>query len=392
MPQDHQSASLHSDSGKHCFVKWLEGHQKSLSAQEIQDWLVLQICKLAGLCPEDVDVREPFTSYGIVSKDALVLSGDLEGLLGITLSPTLLYEYTNIESLARHLSRETAPQDQTPVPMKQLSTEREPIAIIGLGCRFPGADGPGAFWRLLRDSTDAIRRVPADRWKVQDFYDTDPTAAGKINTQWGGFLEGADHFDANFFGIGAHEAERMDPQQRILLEVAWEALEDGGLVAQKMQGSKTGVFIGVATSDYGSLQMSNRFVVDTYASTGGARSMVANRLSYFFNFQGPSISVDTACSSSLVAIHLACQSLNQGECSLALAGGVNFILSPEINIAFSKAQLLAPDGRCKSFDKRADGYIRSEGAGIVVLKPLRNRFSEEQYWTSGSRGRNRWSD
>ncbi len=245
-----------------------------------------------------------------------------------------------------------------------------PIAVIGLGCRFPGAPNPDAFWQLLRDGGDAISEVPEDRWNVDAFYDPDPAMPGKMSTRWGGFLGGVDGFDPEFFGISPREAARMDPQQRLLLQVAWEALEDAGQVAERLAGSATGVFVGIATNDYGAMQLTDIPRIDGHAGTGSAMSIAANRLSYFFDFRGPSMAVDTACSSSLVAVHLACQSLWSGESTLALAGGVNLILTPGIAINFTKAGAMAPDGRCKAFDSRANGYVRGEGAGIVVLKPL----------------------
>ena len=246
----------------------------------------------------------------------------------------------------------------------------EPIAIIGIGCRFPGANDPTAFWRLLRDGVDAIGEVPADRFDHRAFYDPDPATPGKMNTRWGGFLNQVDRFDANFFGISPREAARMDPQQRLLLEVSWEALQDAGQVPGRLAGTQTGVFIGIATNDYGRLQWGDFELIDAYAGTGNALSIAANRISYVLDFRGPSIAIDTACSSSLVAVHLACSSLRNGESTLALAGGVNLILSPAIAINFTKAGAMAADGRCKTFDARADGYVRSEGAGVVVLKPL----------------------
>lgn len=256
-------------------------------------------------------------------------------------------------------------QDQKP--------ENEPIAIVGIGCRFPGqANSPEAFWQLLRNGIDAITEVPADRWNVESVYDPDKTKPGKTHSRWGGFIEKIDKFDAQFFGISPRKAARIDPQQRLLLEIAWEALEDGGQVPEHLASSNTGVFIGIYIHDYQNIQTSHseRNLIDAQTATGMAMSMAANCISYVFDFQGPSIAFDTACSSSLVAVHFACRSLWNGECSIALAGGVNVMLKPEWTISFSKARMLSPDGRCKSFDARANGFVRGEGAGIVVLKPL----------------------
>ncbi|MFN6571716.1 SDR family NAD(P)-dependent oxidoreductase [Dendronalium sp. ChiSLP03b] len=250
---------------------------------------------------------------------------------------------------------------------------REPIAIIGIGCRFPGgANNPEAFWRLLQNGVDAIAQVPANRWNLSNFYDPDPAKPGKIRTRWGGFIEDIDKFDAQFFGISPREASCIDPQQRLLLEVVWEALEDGGQVSESLAGSNTGVFIGISGSDYHHIQLnvSDRNSINAYTHLGGVHCIAANRISYILNLKGPSMAVDTACSSSLVAVHLACQSIWNGESALAIAGGVNAILKPETTIGFSKASMLSPDGRCFTFDARANGYVRAEGAGIVVLKPL----------------------
>src|SRR6185437_3663266 len=244
------------------------------------------------------------------------------------------------------------------------------IAIIGIGCRFPGADGAEAFWRVLREGVDCVTEIPSDRWVVDKFYDPNPTAYGKMNTRSGGFLKDIDLFDPQFFKISPREASYMDPQQRLLLEVVWGALEDGGQVAAKLAGSRTGVFVGIGTWDYHAIQMKEATPTTSYSITGISQSIAANRISYVFDFNGPSMAIDTACSASLVAVHIACQSLNNGDCTLALAGGVNAILDPSGTVGMTKLGALSADGRCKAFDARANGYVRSEGAGIVLLKPL----------------------
>src|SRR3954470_18850695 len=257
--------------------------------------------------------------------------------------------------------------------------QEEPIAIVGIGCRFPGgANGPAQFWRLLTDGVDAISDVPEDRWHVRAFYDPDPAAPGKTYAGRGGFISGIDQFDASFFGMSPREATRADPQQRVLLEVAYEAIEDAGIALERLSGSSTGVFIGISTLDYGGIQTSTteRRSINPYTNLGLALSIAANRLSYHFDLHGPSLALDTACSSSLVATHLACRSIWNGECDMALSGGVNLILRPEGTIGFSKASMLAPDGRCKSFDARANGYVRSEGAGVIVLKPVSQALTD----------------
>ncbi len=251
-------------------------------------------------------------------------------------------------------------------------SRREPIAIIGMACRFPGGgSSPEDFWRVLRDGVDAIREVPGDRWDIESLYHPDPDAPGRMSSRWGGFIDGWDLFDPHFFGISPREAQGMDPQQRVFLEVAWEALERAGQSPDRLHGSATGVFAGVCNSDYGQLLMRCDLAgLDAYFASGNAFSVLTGRLSYILGLQGPAVSVDTACSSSLVAVHLACQSLRLGECRMAITGGVNYIGAPEVTIALSKAHMMAPDGRCKAFDAAADGFVRGEGCGLVVLKRL----------------------
>ncbi len=251
---------------------------------------------------------------------------------------------------------------------------REPLAIIGIGCHFPGgATSPQAFWDLLCAGVDATRDVPPDRWDMRKFYDPDSKKSGKMHTYHGGYLERLDLFDAQFFGISPREAVWLDPQQRLLLQVTWEALEDAGLVAERLAGSNTGVFIGGFTLDYQLMQnfgVYSRYELQTHSATGMMMTMLANRISYVFGFHGPSLAVDTACSGSLVAVHLACQSIWNGECSLAIAGGANAMIAPTMTIAESKGGFLSPDGRCKTFDASANGYARGEGAGVIIIKPL----------------------
>jgi microcystin synthetase protein McyG len=248
----------------------------------------------------------------------------------------------------------------------------EPIAVTGIGCRFPGGvNDADSYWRLLIEGRDAISEVPLERWDIDAFYDPDPDAPGKMSTRWGGFLDGIEQFDPEFFGISPREAAGMDPQQRLLLEVVWEALENAGQNPDGLAGSQTGVFFGLCNSDYFLLQFeSGRNAIDAYVATGNAHSVASGRISYTLGLQGPSVAVDTGCSASLVAVHLACQSLRAGECQMALAGGVSLILMPDTTIVLSKAHMMSPDGRCKSFDASADGFVRSEGCGVVVLKRL----------------------
>lgn len=253
------------------------------------------------------------------------------------------------------------------------SARARPIAVIGFGCRAPGGVVDGdSFWRLLEEGRDAIGPVPADRWDHEALYDPDPETPGRIATRNGGFLERIDTFDPEFFGISPREAAGMDPQQRMVLEVCWEALENAGQSPRGLEGSATGVFIGGGAADYAYLQLKagDPGLLDAHFASGMAHSVLSGRVSYLLGLQGPALTIDTACSSSLVAVHTACQSLRAGDCRLALAGGVNLILSPDIFIALSRARMLAPDGRCKTFDASADGFARGEGCAIVALKLL----------------------
>ncbi len=251
--------------------------------------------------------------------------------------------------------------------------KKEALAIIGIGCRFPGeVNSPKEFWELLIGKKDAIQTIPSDRWDADSLYANDFGRAGKINVKRGGFIKDIDKFDAGFFGISPLEASRMDPQQRMLLEVSYEAIEDAGLSVNDLSSSKTAVFIGISAHDYGDLQNTpqERINIGSHTNVGSALCINANRISYFYNLKGPSFSIDTACSSSLNAIHLACRSIWEGDADAAFAGGVNSIIKPEPEMGFSKGGFLSPDGTCYSFDERANGYIRSEGAGLIFIKPL----------------------
>lgn len=247
---------------------------------------------------------------------------------------------------------------------------REPIAIVGMGCRLPGAKNLAAFWQLLCEGRDAIREVPPERWDINAYYDPDSRVGGKVASRWGGFLEGVEWFDAQFFGISPREAPYVDPRQRLMLEVCWEALEDAGIAPDSLAGSSTGVYVATLSNDYDSIVSQDYTLINSFTGTGTANSIVANRISYFLDLRGPSLVLDTACSGSLLAIDLACRSLRSGETTLALAGGVGVNLLPKCDIFFSSAGALSPDGRCQAFDRRANGIVRGEGAGVVVLKPL----------------------
>src|SRR5580704_11322575 len=261
---------------------------------------------------------------------------------------------------------------------RTLDPDRD-VAIVGIGCRFPGgAINPDQFWSLLKDGFNAVKEAPASRSAFSELFDPDPRKPGRLYSRWGGFLDGVDMFDAAFFGISPREAVCIDPQHRLLLELVWEACEDAGLPPSKLAGSRTGVFVGISTHDYGDIMMYpwNRAGIDLYSNSGTASSIAANRISYIYDLRGPSFSVDTACSSSLTALHCACQSIRAGDCDQAIAGGVQMLLAPELTIGFCKASMLSRDGQCKAFDASANGYVRGEGGGVVVLKPLATALAD----------------
>lgn len=254
----------------------------------------------------------------------------------------------------------------------------EAIAIVGMGCRFPGANNPEEFWQLLEDGRDAITEIPAQHWNKSEYDSEQKNTPGKICTTSGGFVPYLREFDASFFRIAPREATSLDPQQRLLLEVSWEALENAAIPADQIKGSQTGVFIGISATDYWHQLLSRKTTeIDAYLTTGNTHSLASGRISHFFDLMGTSLSLDTACSSSLVAVNLAIKSLRDRECNMALVGGVNRLISPKISINFSRAKMLSPDGRCKTFDEDANGFVRSEGCGILVLKRLSDAIADQ---------------
>ncbi|MGP3959246.1 beta-ketoacyl synthase N-terminal-like domain-containing protein [Nonomuraea sp. 3N208] len=310
-----------------------------------------------------VDPDRPLEEHGLSSREAVAVAGELGELLGRELSPTIVWEHPTINLLARALS---APQE-TPTPPAAVG---EPVAVVGIGCRLPGAHDPEAYWELLIEGRDAVGEVPAGRWEAFDDGSARTREVLAGTTRHGGFLEDVAGFDAEFFGIAPGEAAAMDPQQRLLLETAWEALEHAGVAPRSLAGTRTGVYAGLSATEYAYLTGADLAAVDAWTATGAALSIAANRLSYLLDLRGPSMAVDTACSSSLVAVHLAVGGLRSGECDLALAGGVNLLLSPLVTVAFDRGGGTSSDGRCKAFDASADGMVRAEGCGVVVLKRL----------------------
>jgi epothilone polyketide synthase D len=340
---------------------------------QVQAAVLAAVAAVLRLPATEVPHARPLHELGLDSLTAVELRTRLGSQLGVALPATLAFDYPTVTAICDHVLGQLQPPPAAPAPTMVTAPPAadEAIAVVGMSCRLPGGvSSPEALWTLLTQGGDAITEVPSERWDLERFYDPDPEAAGKMYSRWGGFVAAVDRFDADFFAISQREAVSLDPQQRFLLEVSWEALERAGLPP----GPSTvgGVFIGISGSDYGSQLSHHRRPeqLDAYVATGSVTSAAAGRLAYALGFTGPAMAIDTACSSSLVALHLACQSLRQGECELALAGGVNLLLSPESSIALSRMRALSPTGRCRTFDAAADGYVRSEGCGVLVLVRL----------------------
>ncbi|WP_151475721.1 type I polyketide synthase [Streptomyces albicerus] len=355
---------------------------RGLVAERLQAWY--------GVSPDELPDDRPLAEAGLTSRDALALTAALSELAGRRLPDTLLWDAPTVDALAGRLGedeprqgreavtyaasphgRDQSPTARTSSPPSTPVTQSTPVAVIGLGCRFPGGvTSPDAYWRLLTEGRDAVGTLPTGRW---DPFVRDPERLPDDVSRHGAFLGGLDDiagFDAEFFGIPAHEATAMDPQHRMLLEVTREALDHAALSAPTLAGTRTGVFVGISGNEYAHLTTADLRAVDAWTATGAALSIAAGRLSYALDLRGPSLSVDTACSSSLVAVHHAVRSLLTGESDTALAAGVNLLLTPAVTLGFQRAGALAPDGRCKAFDATADGIVRGEGCGVVVLKRL----------------------
>ena len=335
----------------------------------LRRWLVDHLVTNIGCSSDQIDVDTPFNELGVGSRDGVVLAGELCELLRRPVSPVDIWANPTINTLARaltHPDMEAARTAEGPS-----ATLADPIAVIGLGCRLPGdVNGPDALWDFLAAGRSAVTTVPDDRWQAFDDGSRQTAEALAATTRWGSFLGDIAGFDADFFGITSREADYIDPQQRLLLEVAVEALEHAGIPAESLERSQTGVFVGACVSEYGFLASRDLSKVDAWTGTGGALSIIANRLSYFLDLRGPSLTIDTACSSSLVAVHLACQSLRTGQSELAIAGGVNLLLSPVVTRSFDLVEAMSPTGACHAFDAAADGFVRGEGCGVAVLKRL----------------------
>lgn len=350
----------------------MSGERAPHNVHMIREFLLSQVGDLLGVPRDSVDRSVPLHRYGLDSLKSMRLVTALAQFLDRPVPITLPWDHPTLEDLSVALARGLQNDDHTSVATTQHraanAAPREPLALVGIGCRLPGAEDPAAFWRLLVDRNDAVRPVPPRRRDLLGGAEIDDTSF-----RWGGFLDDVDLFDPLFFGISPREARVIDPQQRLVLELAWEALEDAGIAPGSLAGSDAGVFVGASWSDYSALahQAAPHLEIGPHVATGMHDSIIANRVSYALGLQGPSMAVDTACSSSLVAVHLACQSLWSGESDLALAGGVTLNLFGPHYLAMNEIGALSPDGRCKAFDARADGMVRGEGAALVVVTPLR---------------------
>ncbi|WP_433574458.1 SDR family NAD(P)-dependent oxidoreductase [Nocardia brasiliensis] len=344
--------------------------------RQIRTWLIDRVAELTAVDPDAVDTEISFAAFGLTSADVVGLSGELEEMLGRKLPETLLYQHPSIDQLACALAASDTGAAPAPAAPGEIEDQAgDPLCIAGMACRFPGgANSPAQFWQNLLDGVDASAEVPVQRWDANSFYDPDPYAPGSAYTTRGAFVDDLAGFDAKFFGISPREALRADPQQRMLLEVAWSALEDAGIPADRIRGSRTGVFVGMmATNQYSSVLTERggaAMLDDPYFGLGTSPSVLAGRLSYLLDLRGPSLVLDTACSSALVALHLAMNSVRNGECDRAVVAGVSAILHPDMYRQACKMRMLAVDGRCKTFDAEADGFLVGEGCGAVVIERL----------------------
>ncbi|KAA1242927.1 non-ribosomal peptide synthetase/type I polyketide synthase [Aquimarina sp. RZ0] len=334
---------------------------------EIMKWIQEKIATVVNVPVHEIDIASSFASFGITSIQGIRLVGELSEFLNMNLSPILLYEYQNISSLTAYLLNESSATLKEEVSIR--THKNEPVAIISMACQFPQAKNVQAFWENLIAGKDAITEVPEERWSLDTYY-SETLDGYTMNTKWGGFIDDIDKFDASFFGISPSEAEKMDPQQRLLLEVCYHLFENSQKPPSKYSGSNTGVFIGVGESRYGDLLKDAGGKQNAYSGAGISNSIAANRLSFFYDLKGPSMTIDSACSSSLTCVDMAVKNLRDGDCDVAVAGGVNLVVSPYVSIALSQSGMMSVDGHCKTFDSNANGYVRGDGCGLVLLKPL----------------------
>ncbi|MGA8330542.1 MAG: beta-ketoacyl synthase N-terminal-like domain-containing protein, partial [Mycobacterium sp.] len=365
-------------SGKTQLVERLTNAPVQQRRKLLLDFLRDAVAQVTRVDPAEIREDAGFFDLGMDSLMAVELRRHLEQGVGKEIPATLAMDHPRLSDVADYLlsdvlglSEQSAAKSRPQLASLATTRTDDPIAVVAVACRFPGASDPEAFWDLLSGGVNAIREVPEDRFDIDEFYDPDPDAPGKMYTRFGGFLDAVDGFDPEFFGISPREAVWIEPQQRLMLEMAWEGLERAGYSPASLRGSSTGVFVGVAANEYAHL-LSGESVdkIMPHFITGNALNAISGRVSFALGLEGPAVAVDTACSSSLVAVHQAVQALHSGDCDMAIAGGVNVLLSPITIIAASRARMLSPVGQCKTFDASADGYVRSEGAGVLVLKRL----------------------
>ncbi len=365
-------------SGKTQLVERLTNAPVQQRKKLLTDYLRDAVAEVTRVDASEIREGSGFFDLGMDSLMAVELRRRIEEGVGKEIPATLAMDYPRLSDVVDYLLgdvlglSEQASATSGPQLASAVTTRTdEPIAIVAVACRFPGAPDPEAFWEVLSGGVDAIREVPEDRFDIDEFYDPDPETPGKIYSRFGGFLDEIDGFDPEFFGISPREAVWIEPQQRLMLETSWEGLERAGYSPAALRGSRTGVFVGVAANEYAHLLSAESVdKIEPYFITGNALNAISGRVAFALGLEGPAVAVDTACSSSLVAVHQACQALHSGDCDLALAGGVNVLLSPVTIIAASRARMLSPNGRCATFDAAADGYVRSEGCGVLVLKRM----------------------
>ncbi|CDP86776.1 beta-ketoacyl synthase [Mycolicibacterium farcinogenes] len=362
-------------SGKTKLVEQLTNAPVQQRKKLLTDYLRDSVAEVTRVDAGEIREDAGFFDLGMDSLMAVELRRRMEQGVGKEIPVTVVMDHPRISDVADYLLGEVlglAEQKADPAAASTAATRTDdPIAVVAVSCRFPGAPNPEAFWDVLSGGVDAIREVPEERFDIDEFFDEDPDAPGKTYTRYGGFLDGIDGFDPEFFGISPREAVWIEPQQRLVLETVWEGLERAGHSPEALRGSRTGVFVGVAANEYAHLLSSEPIEkIEPHFITGNALNAISGRVAFALGFEGPAVAVDTACSSALVAVHQACQALQSGDCDMAVAGGVNVLLSPVTVVAASRARMLSPVGRCKTFDASADGYVRSEGCGILVLKRL----------------------
>ncbi|WP_217621062.1 MULTISPECIES: type I polyketide synthase, partial [Bacillus amyloliquefaciens group] len=343
---------------------------------------------------DEIDAESEMRDYGFDSVSFTQFANELNKMYGLELTPAVFFEYPTVFRFAQYLLTEhpdtfgsqAETETEKPVVRKKMKTEPflipsrlpktktaaapEPVAIIGISCAFPMAENPEMFWENLAGEKDCISEIPPERWDWRQYYGDPQKDKNASNVKWGGFIDETAQFDPLFFGISPHEAEMMDPQQRLLMMHVWKAIEDAGCSAKSLSGTNTGIFAGTTNSGYAQEASKFHIEIEGSSAAGTVPSIGPNRMSYFLNIHGPSEPIETACSSSLVAVHRAVRAIQAGDCGIAIAGGVNAIVSPDMHISFNKAGMLSEDGRCKTFSDQADGYVRAEGAGMIVLKTL----------------------